>query len=189
LLVIVVQFTLCLWTSFSFELLLPSKCPWLCHRSTFAFKGHLLSSKGICRRRNSSCCHRRVIAVERPLPSKDICHRRAFAIEGHLPSKGLCHRSALPSMCPWLCHRRALPSKCLCLHGALVFAIDGLLPSKLPCLCHRWAVAFKVHLPLASKGLCHRTPFAFKGPLPSKGLRHRMAIGIEGPFLLYVEHI
>ena len=143
--IIVVQFTLCLWTSFSFELLLPSKCPWLCHRSTFAFKGHLLSSKGICRRRNSSCCHRRVIAVEGPLPSNGICHRRAFAIEGHLPSKGICHR-------------RAFAIGVLCLQCALGFAIEG--------RCHR--SAFAIDGTLSSKGLWLQSALAFaiEVPLP-----------------------
>jgi hypothetical protein len=66
----------------------------------------------------------------------------------------------LPSKCACLCRRRAfaivafaIVGHYICLHTALVFAIDLPLPSK--AICHRGTFAFKLPLPF---------------PLPSWGL-------------------
>jgi hypothetical protein len=175
---------------------LPSNCPCLSHRSTFAFGEHLPSWP-------SPAWHfclqtARVFAIALPLPSRGLCLQRAlaFVIDLPLPSWGLCLQTALafafgfaidlPLPSKGLFLRRTfaivghLPSYCLCLCHRRPFAIVAPLPSNYPCRCHRLAFAivgpfaFKVPLPLSSKG-------AIEGPLPSKGLCHRGAYAIEGP--------
>ena len=106
---------------FVFKLLLPSKCPCVCHRRTFCFQ-RAFGFEGTFRRRafpierplpSEGLCHRRAFGMERPLPSTRpcLCHRRAFAFKVPLPlpSKGLWHRNAcaieLPLPLKGLCHR------------------------------------------------------------------------------------
>ena len=187
---------------------MPSKCPWFCRRTDFAFKG--------------------------PLPSISLCRRRAFGIEGHFL---LSHRSTYkasiysialnaatssylhslvmqhPPIQPYqgsiVCEERGclllqsynshfafgqpLPSNCFCFQSAFAFAIEGPLPSKgfsiQSSLGHRRA--FAIERPSQSWGLClqsalatstclcHRRPFSIVGPLPSKC--RPLAFAIDGP--------
>jgi hypothetical protein len=154
---------------FVFELLLPSKCPCVCHRRTFASKGHL-ASKGL--------------SAEGPFPLKGHCLQRAFAIEGPLAWNDFCHRrdlvfaieGPLPSKSPAFAFEGPLASKCLC--HRIAFAFGGLCHRRKG-LCHQSALAFAIERRLPSRGLCHRNAFTFKGPLII--CRRSAFCHIEGP--------